>query len=284
MTEEPRNEKVLVKRARAGDRVALTDLLDRSSSRVFRYSMKMCGDENDAQEVVQETLLSMARGVGELRNPDALFSWLYRIARSFCIKKRRKSKFAPARELSLEQESESGSAPIADRGRNPEEAYSDAELGGALQRAVDGLDGEYREVLLLRDIEGLTASEVSEVLDISVAAVKSRLHRARAAIRRQLAPLMGVAEPASAGAGQCPEMVRSFSRHLEGELSPVDCREMEQHLSTCESCRSSCDTLKRTLALCAASRDGEVPEKTRQAVQRALDAYLRDQQEKQSGG
>ena len=131
-----------------------------------------------------------------MRDPGALFTWLYKVARSFCIKKRRKGKFAPRSEMSLEQEAGSETGQIADPAKNPEEAYSETELGRALERAIAALEPEYREVLLLRDVEGLTAPEVSEVVEVSVAAVKSRLHRARAAVREQMAPFLDVAEPA----------------------------------------------------------------------------------------
>jgi RNA polymerase sigma-70 factor (ECF subfamily) len=88
----------------------------------------------------------------------------------------------------------------------------------------------YREVLVLRDVEGLSAPEVGEVLGLSVEAVKSRLHRAAIAVRERVAPALGAAEPPKPG---CPDVLPLLSRHLEGELKPETCQEMERHLATC---------------------------------------------------
>ena len=108
---------------------------------------------------------------------------------------------------------------------------------------------------MLRDVEGLTAPEVAAALGIRVDAVKSRLHRARSAVREQLAPLL---EPrlvdAPSVASECPDIARMYSRKLEGEVGPELCAELEQHVSVCERCSAACDTLRRTLSLCQASR------------------------------
>ncbi len=257
----------------------------------------MCEHQQDAQDVLQETLLAMARGLEDLREPDALLSWAYRIARGFCTKKRRRSKFAPPAERSLEREAR----PPADPDQNPEGAYSGAQLAEALQKAIAGLRPDQREVLLLRDVEGLTAPEVSEALGIGVRAVKSRLHRARASMRQQLAPFLErweaagpyTAEERDAAterdasrekAERCPDTVRLFSRHLEGELGPADCRKMQRHLAGCEPCRARCRSLKKTLALCAESASAELPEVTKEAVKKALRAYLSEADRKRPVG
>lgn len=274
--DEIEDRRALVEQARRGEKKALEALLGELSPRVYRYGVKMCGEEQDAQEVLQETLLATARGLHDLREPDALLPWAYKIARSFCSKKRRRSRFAPPAEASLEQETgEKGRQP-ADPAKTPEEAYASRQLAGALQRAVDALRPDQREVLLLRDVDGLTAPEISKVLGVGVRAVKSRLHRARASVRRQLGPLLGVEEPAAPEqiAERCPDIVRIFSRHLEGELRPADCRKMERHLAACEQCRARCELLKKTLALCAES-SAEVSEVTKNAVKKALRAYLK---------
>src|SRR5919206_1419808 len=93
----------LLAEARAGDRAALERLLEVHQRRVFRFGLKMCGGEEDAKDVLQDTLLAAARSVGDFRGASSVSTWLYAIARSFCLRKRRTSKFAPEHVESLER-------------------------------------------------------------------------------------------------------------------------------------------------------------------------------------
>jgi RNA polymerase sigma-70 factor (ECF subfamily) len=131
----------------------------------------------------------------------------------------------------------------------------------------------YREILLLRDVEGLSASEVAEAVGVSVEAVKSRLHRARVAVREKLAPLLSD-EPESPITEACPEVVSLFSRHLEGEISAPVCEEMERHLAGCRRCSERCATLQQTLTSCARTPLPDVPVPVQQDVRRALRQFL----------
>ena len=99
---EERADTQLLEAARRGDGRALEDLLERHQAQVYRFGMKMCRDPEDARDVLQDTLLAMAKGVRDFRGASSISTWLYTIARSFCIKKRRRSKFAPEPERSLE--------------------------------------------------------------------------------------------------------------------------------------------------------------------------------------
>jgi RNA polymerase sigma-70 factor (ECF subfamily) len=141
----------------------------------------------------------------------------------------------------------------------------------------------YREVLVLRDVEGLTAPEVAEVMGLSVEAVKSRLHRARVAVREAVAPLLGIpgtgavpapptaATPATAStAERCPDIVELFSKHLEGEISATLCADMERHLARCPACDARCQSLQKTLALCKAAPLPEVPAPVQASIRQAL--------------
>jgi RNA polymerase sigma-70 factor (ECF subfamily) len=264
----------LLEAARTGDRVALDRLLDRHQGRVYRFGLKMCRDSEDAKDVLQETLLAVARNVKDFRGASSVSTWLYTIARSFCIKKRRRSRFAPEREEPLDLGPEGEAARIPDPGRGPDESLAGRQIESALERAIGELDPMYREVLLLRDVEGLTAPEVAEVMGLTVEAVKSRLHRARLAVREKVAPLLGVPDAAAPLAATCPDVVSLFSRHLEGEISSDVCAEMERHLASCPRCRARCDTLQRTLVLCKSSPAPEVPRPVQQSVRDALKALL----------
>lgn len=292
----------LLEQARAGDRRALEALLSRHQRRVYRFGLKMCRDPEDAKDVLQETLLAVARNVKDFRGASSVSTWLYTIARSFCIKKRRRSKFAPEVEESIDSRGPGLEArQILDPARGPDEELAGRQIESALEQAIAGLEPMYREVLVLRDVEGLTAPEVAEVMELSVEAVKSRLHRARVAVREAIAPLLGVPEPAGAvpiaaarpaqaapaeplraaapsapalaGVG-CPDIVQLFSEHLEGEISATVCADMEQHLSRCPACRSKCDSLQQTLALCKAAPLPEVPQAVQADVRRALQRFI----------
>ncbi len=269
-------EERLLERARGGDREALEQLLERHEKQIYRFGLEMCRDPEDARDVLQDTLLTVARGVRDFRGASSLSTWLYAIARSFCIKKRRRSQFAPTSERSLESEAMPEARRLADEGRSPDEAVAGKEIGRVLQRAIAGLEPPYREVLVLRDVEGLSAPEVAEVLGVSIQAVKSRLHRARLAVRSQVAPLLGIPlAEAPAAPGSCPDVLMLLSKHLEGEISAEVCAEMEHHLEGCERCRDACDSLKQTLALCRTSTPAvEVPAAVQATVKTALRDFL----------
>lgn len=274
----PRDEDLLTA-ARLGDGDALDALLRRYQPRVYRFGVKMCGDPEDASDVVQETLLAMAQSVREFRGDASVSTWLYSIARSFCIKKRRRSKFAPTTEDSLDALGPEQLEALADSSRDPEEQAAGVEIGATLDAAITSLDPAQREVLVLRDIEGLTASEVAMVLDVSVEAVKSRLHRARLAVREKVAPLLGIATPATPRPATCPDVLTLFSRHLEGDLAPAACAELETQLSRCAHCNAACQSLKRTLGLCRSMAAPEFPALAGDAVRDAIRAFLAQQRQ-----
>ena len=275
MTEAEPSDDRLLAAARAGDREALEILLERHQAQVYRFGLKMCRDPEDAKDVLQDTLLAMARGIRDFRGASSISTWLYSIARRFCIKTRRRSKFAPEEERSLDTDPTAEARHLVDPSQTPDEALAGKQVETALDQAIAALEPMYREVLLLRDAEGLTAPEVAEVLGVTPQAVKSRLHRARLSVREQVAPLLGVELDLPPAPGTCPDVLTIFSRHLEDEISADLCADMERHLQACGRCRGACDSLKRTLALCRTSgSSAEVPASVRASVKRALRAFL----------
>jgi RNA polymerase sigma-70 factor, ECF subfamily len=266
----------LLEAARQGDRSALEALLERHQRRVFRFGLRMCGEEESAKDVLQETLLAAARNIRDFRGASSVSTWLYSIARSFCIKSRRTSKFAPEQVQSLDGRE---AAEVADARRGPDEEAAARQVEDALRTAIGALEPIYREALVLRDVEGLSAPEVSQVLGISVEAVKSRLHRARLAVRERIAPLLGVSSPATTAEPPrtCPDVLELFSRKVEGEISSNLCAEMEEHVRGCEACRARCDSLRATLALCSRAGDEPVPVHVERSVRDALRKLLAQQ-------
>lgn len=264
----------LLDQVRAGDRSALETLLSRYQGQIYRFSAKMCRDPEDAKDVLQDTMLAMARGLQDFRGASSLSTWLYRVAQSYCIKKRRQSKFAPHVQT-LSSLSPNDAESIVSDQKRPDEFFESLELEEQLRRAIDGLEPEQRDVLLLRDSEGLTAGEVAEVLGISEQAVKSRLHRARVVVRAAMTAQSGDSSPRDPSATNCPDILKLFSQHREGEIDASVCAEMEQHLSGCPRCRKACDGLEKTLGLCKAyGADLEVPPALQQSVQASINKLL----------
>ena len=266
MNQDSRTSRLL-ELAREGDQAALEDLLLAVQPQLFRFSMKMCRHTEDAEDVLQDSMMTLARSFRDFRGASSLSTWLFTIARSFCIKKRRKSKFAPEREESLQQLAPDEQARIQSGGPGPHEQAEAAEIWRLVQAGIQRIEPAYREVLVLRDIEGLRAKEVAEIVGISVPAVKSRLHRARAELREHLT---STTYRPQAG---CPNIRRVFSEHLEGDLSPDICSTMEAHVAVCPACAAECDGLKAALNACSSAPD-EVPEAVQKRVHQALRAAL----------
>jgi len=266
-----RSDQELLRAARAGDRNALEALLLRYQPKVYGFGMRMCRDPEDAKDVLQDTLLAMARTVRNFRGASSVSTWLYTIARSFCVKKRRRGRSVSAVPLSADTYHRAATQ-VAPPAPGPEQQLENREVEAVLARAIAGLAPMYREALVLRDIEGLSAPEVAEVLGITVDTVKSRLHRARLAVRDALVPLLGVRQerPAQGTARTCPDVLRLFSRHLEGEISADLCTEMERHVERCVSCRDACASLQRTLQICRTTPSPQVPESVQQSIRDQL--------------
>jgi RNA polymerase sigma-70 factor (ECF subfamily) len=271
--ESPSDDELLTA-ARQGDAAALETLLVRYQPHLYRFGLRMCGNVEDAGDVAQESLISMARSVRDFRGDSSVSSWLYTIARRFCIKKRRRSKFAPTREESLDTPGIDVARHLADPGPTPEETATNRELASALANAIDRLEPSQREVLVLRDVEGLSAPEVATILGTSVDAVKSRLHRARVAIREELAPALRRPEVAPPRGALCPDVLTLFSQHLEGEIDPSVCATMEAHLARCHHCRDACESLRRTLAICRQLPTPDVPPSVAASVRSAIHTFL----------
>ncbi|MEJ2154994.1 MAG: RNA polymerase sigma factor [Desulfobacteraceae bacterium] len=157
---------------------------------LYNFGLKMCGEAQDAEDVVQDTFLNVFRYLKGFRYETKFKNWLYRIATSTCIKKKRKSKFAPDRELSLDDFLPQDEAAVENQtpawARLPLDQVLNEELGRTLKTAILELPEKYRVVLVLRDIEGFSTEESAQILNLSPANIKVRLHRARLFLREKL--------------------------------------------------------------------------------------------------
>lgn len=183
----------LAKRLIAGDSSAFEPFVSLFQHKLFHYSFLTCGQREDAEEVAQETLLKVFESLHTLREPERVRSWIYTIARNLCYMKRRKSIFAPEEEISLDQlmpsfrnDGSERKLEIADWSSLPDAQAINSELRQTLQRAIRALPDIYRSVLMLRDVEELTTEETADILGVSTDVIKTRLHRARMAVRQKL--------------------------------------------------------------------------------------------------
>lgn len=178
------DETELARAVLAGEPQAFERFVEHFRSRLFHYSWLMCGQPEDAEEVAQETLLNAFEHFEGLREPERVRSWIFRIAKNACLMQRRKSVFAPARELSFDELPPE--AEPAGEALPPDAAYLTSELRAVLDRVIVELPPIYRAVVLLRDVEELSTEETAQILDVSTDVVKTRLRRGRVALRQKL--------------------------------------------------------------------------------------------------
>jgi len=253
-----------VARARDGDRAAMEELLAWVAPSIQRFALRMCRNEADADDVLQDALLSIATHLHEFEGRSSLPSWAFTLTRSACARRRRGLKNQPADSDDV-LVAQPGDAP------GPEEVALRGEARLIVGQALDRVSEEHREVLLLRDVEGLTAPEAALTLGLSVDALKSRLHRARAALRDELRSAFEAdAAPRAPG---CPDVVRALSEKLEGDLDPSACAEMEKHVEGCPACARTCDALKDALRACRSSSTPALTPEIRARVRSALSKW-----------
>lgn len=195
------DEQGLIAASKEGDPAALDALVRTHQERVYSFAMRMCRNVEDAKDILQETFLGVIRSIRDFREDSKFSTWLYRIASNACLKKRRRGVFdpTPEQELSLDDlmprpDAEGRKPEIPDWSEDAERALLRGELSARMEAAIDKLPKDYKIVLVLRDVEGLSAEETAQAVGLSVAAVKSRLHRARVFVRRELATYLAASD------------------------------------------------------------------------------------------
>jgi RNA polymerase sigma-70 factor, ECF subfamily len=184
-------DRQLLARAQDGDLSAFEALVEAHRDRVYGLALRMTRSEADAAEITQDTFLSAFQHLKDFRGDAAFGSWTHRIAANYALMRLRHRRVAQAAEdeLAGPEFTERGSLasiPALGWQRGAEEQALDAELRHAIQEATDGLPEGYREVFLLKDVEGLSYEQIAELTGDSVPAIKSRLHRARLALRETI--------------------------------------------------------------------------------------------------
>lgn len=182
----------LIHEIRAGSNDALETLVSRYESRVYSLAYRMMGNKEDAEDVLQDTFLNVVRSIDGFRSRSSFSTWLYRIAANAALtklrkrSKREKSEGEFLDEVYSVKDAAHAESSLVDWSDGPVERLLDEEARQVMDEAIAELPEKYRVVFVLRDAEGMPAAEVAKILDLSIPAVKSRLHRARLYLRNRL--------------------------------------------------------------------------------------------------
>src|ERR1700758_1501047 len=252
-----------------GDEEALGQALALLQSTVFSFSMRVCGQREDAEDTMQEVLVKSVPQLPKFDSAKALVVWLYKVAKNRCLMSRRRSKFAPKQELSLEElipDRKELEKLSADDGINPEMFAIRSEQAGRLREAIQKLPPQYRIILVLRDMEGLTDQEVAEITGLRSGTVRVRLHRARLFVRKELMQackprprkIVEAVTPRAIGTQQpsparCKAMFAELSDYLDEQLDDSLCEELEKHINSCGPCKVFLASLEATIEQCRIS-------------------------------
>ena len=179
----------LVKLSRNGDKNAFGELVKRHEGKVYALGFRFMKNREDAADVMQDTFLQAYRKLGSFEGKSAFSTWLYRIAVNICLMRKRKKKLEYV-SFDSAIESESGGDDIkrepVDWSDEPLELADKKQVREKIEKALSKMPGEYREVVVLRDMDGFSNNAVADMLKISLPAVKSRLHRGRMYLRKEL--------------------------------------------------------------------------------------------------
>lgn len=184
------SEKELIRRAKNGDRLAQSEIVKTYEKMVYNLGLKLLGNEDAAEGVLQETFLKVLQALPNFQEKSQLSTWIYRIATNQALmrlrtKKRRQQTF----EKNIEDEDKDYSNFVRSLGKDPLGDLLNEELKQKMDIAIKHLPENYRTTFVLKDIEGLSLKEIAEMLNVSIPAVKSNLHRARIVLRNKLAEM-----------------------------------------------------------------------------------------------
>ncbi len=184
----PVTEQDWTTKAKSGDPNAFAVLMNANEARIYNLALRMTGNPDDAAELTQEAFLGAWRALGSFQGGSTFATWLYRLATNVCIDflRREKRRRNINEAVSLDDEEEGIRYQLPDERYSPERALEQRELQDALRRGLGKLSEEHRKILILRELDALTYGEIGELLGIEEGTVKSRIARARLALRREL--------------------------------------------------------------------------------------------------
>ena len=182
------SDRDLVTRARTGDREAFRELVERYQRKIAALALGMLRNREDAMDVVQETFTKAYQNLERFKGDAAFYTWIYRIAVNLCVDHQRRDSKQPLTPLDVDDRHEGPPLALPD-GPRPDEPFErarGAEIAGSVRAAINELTPDHRAVILLREVEGLSYEEISQVLDCPKGTVMSRLHYARRQLQGRL--------------------------------------------------------------------------------------------------
>lgn len=194
------NERELIARLQKRDEAAFEELIRQYEKKVYTLCFRMCGNSEDAEEAAQDAFLALWRGIDRFRQESSLSTWIYRLATNACIDTLRRRKKQSG---SVSLDDEELFVDAVDTSPQPQETVEHRETQKLLQEGLSALPEEYRKVLILREIEGLSYTEIAESASIELGTVKSRISKGRSLLRNFLSGNGNFFEIASSKVTEC---------------------------------------------------------------------------------
>jgi len=265
---------------------ALEEAIGLLQNTVFSFSMKMCGHRQDAEDTAQDVLFRSLKHLSKLEDSNALAAWLYTVARNRCHRMRRGPLESNGKKLSLDAlfpDGEELRRLLVEADRSPEHSAIHREQHQLLHKAVLRLPTPLRMVLVLHDMEELNSEQVARILDLQVGTVRVRLHRARLAVRKEVARLLkGIPEQKSKSQATaikrpaaCRDLFANLSEYLDARVEPRTCEEMRAHIERCPACVAFLSDLRTAVDRCRSFEVACDPKVARRMRALMTQEYLR---------